>query len=240
MTGHRPNVPPHAALAEAPSPGAGNRVSVNGGPPQLMAPPSDVHERESLSFDAVYDAHFAFVWRSVRRLGVPESAIDDVVHDVFLVVHRRLADFEGRSSVRSWLFGIALHVVRDLRRTLRRKPALLGGASRADGEDMDSVVDSSALRQDDSVAKGEAVKLLHAVLDAMADERREVFILAELEQMSVTEIADAIGTNVNTMHSRLRAARADFERAIARIHAGDAWTSRARLGLDAAETRRTR
>ena len=62
------------------------------------------------AFERVYEEHFDFVWRSLRRLGVPRSALDDAVQEVFLVVHRRLAEFEGRSSLKTWLFGIAVHI----------------------------------------------------------------------------------------------------------------------------------
>ncbi len=161
----------------------------------------------------------------MRRLGVAPSALDDVVQDVFVVVHRRLSDFEGRSSAKSWLFGIVLHVVRDARRTLRRKPAHLGGTARS-ADDVDDVVDIDGASPHDSAAKREAVRQLHAMLEAMPDDRREVFILSELEQMSVPEIASAVGANANTVSSRLRAARADFERAVARARAGDEWRLR--------------
>ena len=238
MTGHRPIVPAQAAIAEGACSPTGDRRSRpcvaaarlgHDAPdaPDASEPAGSAAESpHTWTFDEVYDEHFSFVWRSVRRLGVPDNAVDDVVQDVFVVVHRRLPTFEGRSSVRSWLFGIALHTVRDVRRTLRRKPALLGGTARADECDMDLLADASLAGQDDAVARSEAVRMLHAVLDAMPDERREVFILAELEQMSVPEIADAVGTNVNTTYSRLRAARTDFEQAIARAHASDAWRLR--------------
>jgi RNA polymerase sigma-70 factor (ECF subfamily) len=171
----------------------------------------------------VYDTYFPFVWRSARRLGVPEAGVDDVVQDVFLVVHRRLGDFEGRSTMKSWLLGIVLRTVRDARRTLRRKPAWLGGAARASDGDVEACADTGALRQDEALAKAEAARVVHAILDSMPDERREAFVLAELEQLTVPEIADAVGANVNTIYSRLRAARADFERAASRARAGDTW-----------------
>jgi RNA polymerase sigma-70 factor (ECF subfamily) len=177
------------------------------------------------TFDAVYDAYFSFVWRSVRRLGIADVGVDDVVQDIFVTVHKRLASFEERSSMKSWLFGITLHVVRDARRTLRRKPAQLGGSARSDS-DVDLVADRASQNPHESAAKSEAVRTLHAVLDAMDDERREVFVLAELEQMTVPEIAACVGANPNTVYSRLRAARADFERAIARVHASDGWRMR--------------
>ncbi len=176
------------------------------------------------TFAAVYDAHFAFVWRSVRRLGVVDSAVDDVVQDVFLVVHRQLPRFRGDSSIRSWLFAIASRIVRDSRRSLRRKPGNLGGRGRV-ADDVDLVADI-APSPHDTAANGEAVRTLHTVLDAMRKERREVFILAELEQMTVADIAAAVQANTNTVYSRLRAARADFERAISRARATDQWRIR--------------
>src|SRR5262245_44836563 len=74
------------------------------------------------TLDAIYEAHVAYVWRVVQRLGVPESSADDAVQDVFLVVHRKLDGFEGRSSIRTWLYGIALRVARDHRRKRREVP----------------------------------------------------------------------------------------------------------------------
>jgi RNA polymerase sigma-70 factor (ECF subfamily) len=188
--------------------------------PVVCPPPAN--DTRTWTFDEVYDEHFPFVWRSVRRLGVVDSAVDDVVQDVFLVVHRRLGSFAGTGAMKSWLFGIALRVVKDLRRTLRRKPAQLGGRGSTD-DDVDSVADRASNNPHESLAKAEAVKLLHVALDAMPDERKEVFILAELEQMTVPEIAEAIGVNVNTTYSRLRAARADFERAATRARAAEAF-----------------
>ena len=163
-------------------------------------------------FATVYDEHFPFVWRSARRLGVDPSAVDDVVQDVFVVVHRRLADFEGRSSLKTWLFGILLRVVRDHRRTLRRKHPKEGG-------DLEAIADTTSESPHESAEKAEGVRLLHALLDALDDDKREVFVLAELEQMTVPEIADATDSNVNTVYSRLRAARREFDAAVCRHHA---------------------
>ncbi len=87
----------------------------------LPTPPEVDGPAVALDFETLYEAHFDFVWRSVRRLGVSEGAIDDVVQETFLIVHRRLAEFEGRSSVNTWLFGILRRVVHDHRRHLRRK-----------------------------------------------------------------------------------------------------------------------
>lgn len=170
---------------------------------------------ETPTFESVYHAHFSFVWRSAKRLGVRDAAIDDAVQEVFVVVHRRLADFEGRSSLRTWLFGITLRVVRDHRRSARRR-------------DPGSEVDPDSLRATGSgpaetAEKAEAVRLLHALLDELHDDRREVFVMAELEQMPMPEVAEALEINVNTAHARLRAARQEFEQALARHRARDMW-----------------
>src|SRR5580658_8971322 len=87
------------------------------------------------SFARLYEEHFSFVWRSARRLGAPEAIVDDVVQEVFVIVHRRLSAFEGHSSMRTWLFGIILNVVRAHRRSLRTKhPHMLSAAPTVDVE----------------------------------------------------------------------------------------------------------
>ena len=91
------------------------RSSVESQPPRVVGDAGD------LDFDAVYEEHFPFVWRSLRRLGVDGHSMDDATQDVFLVVHRRLGDFEGRSTVRTWLFGIARRIARDRRRAAARQ-----------------------------------------------------------------------------------------------------------------------
>ncbi len=166
------------------------------------------------AFDRVYEEHFDFVWRSARRLGVADEALDDVAQEIFLVVHRKLAEFEGRSSLRTWLYAIARRVVSDHRRSARRKrphtplPETLSSAATPHGD---------AVRQ-------QAATILHAFLESLPDEQREVFVLAELEQMTAPEIAEATAAPVNTVYSRLRLARQAFERCVAR--------HRARLGRE--------
>jgi len=162
-------------------------------------------------FGEVYTQHFDFVWRTARRLGVPDRSLDDAVQDVFIVVHRRLADFEGRSSIKSWVFAIARRVARDHRRRVGRKER---GQSLPEG-----LVDGRAPSPMESAAKAEARRVLHDFLGALDDDKREAFVLAELEQMTVPEIAEATSANVNTVYSRLRAARRSFEQAVARHQA---------------------
>ncbi|MDB5216345.1 MAG: polymerase sigma factor RpoE [Myxococcaceae bacterium] len=168
---------------------------------------------ETLSFEDVYEEHVTFVWRSARRLGVSESALDDVVQEIFLVVHRRLREFEGRSSLKTWLFAILLRVVRDHRRTVRRKSPHL---AQQGATDPDTLTDRSNLNPHEAVARAEGLKLLHDILDTLDQDKREIFVLAELEQLAAPDIAEATGVNVNTVYTRLRAARHDFNTALSR------------------------
>src|SRR5512139_1550190 len=79
-----------------------------------------------MEFRRVYDEHLAFVWRSLRRLGVPEAAVKDAVQDVFVVVHRRLAEFEERAQVSTWLFRICMRTAKDYRRRAHVRREVLG------------------------------------------------------------------------------------------------------------------
>ena len=165
-------------------------------------------------FDTLYDTQVSFVWRNARRLGVADSALDDVVQDVFLVAHRRLIELEQPESLRAWTLSILIRVVRDYRRTLRRKDPHL--RSTAPVLDPEQIADTRAGNPQEAAEYTDAVRLLHAILNELDDSKREVFVLAELEEMTEREIADALGENANTVHSRIRAARRDFDRAVHR------------------------
>jgi RNA polymerase sigma-70 factor (ECF subfamily) len=162
-------------------------------------------------FEAIYEAHVDFVWRNLRRLGVPPSQVDDACQDVFLVVHRRLKDFAGKSTVRTWLFGIALRVASEHRRKLRRTDAFDVPLEEIEGGGPSPL--EAAERQ-------QAAALLEQFLEVMPEMHRPVFILAELEQMTAPEIADALDLNLNTVYSRLRLGRQAFDQAVA------AWQAR--------------
>lgn len=170
---------------------------------------------EPRSFVQIYDEMFPFVWRVARRLGVSEAALDDVCQDTFVVVHRRLAEFEGRSSLKTWVFGILHHVVSTHRRTQSRKSP----THRADASvDLESLA-SQVRAPDEAASDAEAARIAHALLAQLDDEKRSVFVLVELEGLSVPEVAEATSTNVNTIYARLRAARSEFSATVARFHA---------------------
>lgn len=176
------------------------------------APTGDTSaHREALVFDAIYRAHFDFAWRALRGLGVPERNAEDAVQDVFIVVHRRLAEFQPQASLRSWLFAIIRRVASDYRRRARRKG--LGDELPAE------VPDTAAETPRASAEKRQALALLLTFLQQLPEPKREVFLLVEIEQMTVPQVAETLSLNTNTVYSRLRAARREFERAIRRQHA---------------------
>lgn len=170
-----------------------------------------------LTVAALYETHVDFVWRSLRRLGVPPSRLDDAVQDVFLVVHRRLDGFELRSSVKTWLFGIVLRVARDHHRSRRRNERRVGVEAPPDPE---LLVDEASPGPLERAQQADAVRLLDELLSSMSVEKREVFLLAELEQMTAPEIGETLGIRLTTVYSRLRAARIEFEQALARRRVG--------------------
>jgi RNA polymerase sigma-70 factor (ECF subfamily) len=152
----------------------------------------------------------------LQRLGVRADRLHDAVQDVFLVVHRKLSGFEGRSSVKTWLYGIVQRVASDHRRTIRRKD---GMATSTRPEILELVPDRAGLSPQERAERAEAIELLQELLEHIGESRREIFVLAELEEMTGPEIAEALGVEVSTVHSRLHVARAEFEQAAARSRA---------------------
>lgn len=175
-------------------------------------------ERARPTFDDVYAQTFPVVWRSARRLGVAPSAIDDVVQEVFVTVHRQLDQFEGRSAVKTWVFGILLRVVGNYRRTRRRKGAAHATASVVGDPDELMAEADSPLEQ---LSQRQAAQVVRELLLALPEAQAAVFVMSQIEGMSAPEIAEATGSNVNTVYSRLAAARRDFSRALERRVARD-------------------
>jgi RNA polymerase sigma-70 factor, ECF subfamily len=163
-----------------------------------------------LGFDQVYAQHVKFVWRTLRALGVPVELVEDAVQDVFIVVHRRLPEFVGGASAKAWIFQIARRVARHYRRTLRRK---------GPHEALPESVSDDRPDPADRVAHVEGLRLLEAALGDLDEQRREVLVLTEIEQMSAPEIAELLKVRLNTVYSRLRRARAAFQEAL-ELHRG--------------------
>jgi RNA polymerase sigma-70 factor, ECF subfamily len=161
---------------------------------------------EAWTVVSVHARHAGFVWASLHRLGVPESERPDLLQEVFIVVHRRLDSFDGSSAMTTWLFGICLRVVLGWRRHRRRHPET-PMETPADDER-----DGSRSPEEQAMA-AQARATVARALEALDPEKRAVFVMFELEELSCVEIAAMIGVPVGTVYSRLHAARAAFARA---------------------------
>ena len=160
-------------------------------------------------FHALFRDHFDFVFRSLRRLGVAAEDVDDALQEVYVVALRRIADYRDDTHPKAWLFAIARRVASNRRRTVRR-----GGTRTSLSEDGFAAAGEGAF---ESVLRAQAGDLLHAFLDTLDDDKRAVFVMTELEQMTAPEIAQAVSANVSTVYTRLRAARAQFANMIAKL-----------------------
>lgn len=173
------------------------------------------------SFEEAYAETFDFVWRNAIRLGVPRAWIDDVVQDVFVVVHRQLPAFEGRSSLTTWVFTILRRTAKDYRRKAGNNPAV-----HIAFESTNDLANDEISGPHETAARRQAIRTLHDLLNQLDDEKREVFLLAELEQWAAPAIAEALSIPVNTVYSRLRLAREQFAAGVARARAKDDWRLR--------------
>jgi RNA polymerase sigma-70 factor (ECF subfamily) len=159
-------------------------------------------------FPTIYAAEFAYVWKTLRRLGAPLKDLEDLTHDLFVVVHRRLSEYDPARPLRPWLFGIAVRVVSDYRRAFRNSREVLDPVtSTPDAIDQ-------APRQDETVAGSQARTLLMKALDRVDFDRRVVLVMHDLDEVPIPEIASTLDIPMNTAYSRLRLARADVLAAI--------------------------
>ena len=184
-----------------------NSVSRRGGDP---AASSSFPSGEVSPFAAIYRQYFDFVWSSVRRLGVSTASMDDVVQEVFIVIHSRLHTVQQPEALRSWIYGVARRTVSGYHRARRVKEA--SGAALA-VEPRAQPLPRTPL---DVAEQSDQVKLLFTLLEELDEPKREVFSMVELDELTVPEIAEILEIPLNTAYSRLRAARQAFEEALAR------------------------
>lgn len=163
-----------------------------------------------ITFTAIYEQHFDLVWRLLNRLGVRASDVDDALQEVFLALHHSLPRFRGDCSLKTWIVGITLRVASA---TVRRQRA------RQQASSSESELPDPSPDPFDKIVRSEAVQALYAVLDELDPDKRAVFVLAEIEEMNVTDVAKVLDVNVNTLSSRLRAARKQFDAALRRRQA---------------------
>jgi RNA polymerase sigma-70 factor, ECF subfamily len=163
-----------------------------------------------LSFETVYERYFDFVWAMARRFGIASDAMDDVVQEVFMVVHAKLHTLERPESARSWLYGIVRRVASGHRRKR-------GGDKFESGVAVEELPGLDGLTSPANLAEqNDRVRRLWSLLATIEPAKREVFVMAELEEFTCPEIAEALELPLNTVYSRLRYAREAFETALAR------------------------
>ena len=192
-------------------PGRGHQPGTGPALPAEALDAQTAHAAAPPCFEQIFRDYFCFAWTGLRRLGVSPGLLDDAVQDVFLVVYRRLSEFEGRSALRTWLYGIMLRVAHDHRR--RRGRA-------GEGELLDEGLVDGQPGPQEAAARAEGLRLLEQLLEGLDEAKRDVLILADLEQLTAPEIAQIVGVNPNTVYSRLRAAREQFNEAVARYQRG--------------------
>ena len=192
----------------------GDQVNSMGSPANPLASAARASQVPILDFDAVYEAHVDFAWRAACRMGLVAADAEDVVQEAFLIVHRRLAEFQGRADIKTWVFKILFHLVHRQFRTHQRRP---GDRATADPASLHELV----AEQDPASAleRSEAIDVLDRLLAQLDEDKREVLVLSEIEQMTLAQIAEVTGANPNTVASRLRAARQEFEKARLRFQA---------------------
>jgi RNA polymerase sigma-70 factor (ECF subfamily) len=154
-----------------------------------------------LTFRAVFDAHYDYMWHSLRRLGVGSSDLDDIVDEVFLRVHAKLDSYDPERPIRPWLFAFAVRAAADYRRLSRHSVFV-----ESDQESVDP-----ALTPEEAAIRSDAGRLVQRGLDALSLPTRAVLVMYEIDGRDMKEIADALEIPVNTAYSRLRLARATFE-----------------------------
>lgn len=162
---------------------------------------------EPFAFDRVFQENAPFVWRALRRLGVADADVEDVCQEVFLVVHKKRDTFHGGSSMRTWLYGICLRVASEHRRRPHKKR-----------EEPTATPPETSVPppQDEAIERAQALARLDAALDELDDDKRAVFVLYEIEQLSMADVAEAAGCPLQTAYSRLHAARKIVESALKR------------------------
>jgi RNA polymerase sigma-70 factor (ECF subfamily) len=165
-------------------------------------------ERTPPDFPALFAAHFDYVWYALRRLGVREADLEDVTHDVFVAVFRKLDQYDAERPLRPWLFGFAFRYASDYRDLARHRFEVTADAPERQDERPDAL---------EHALKNEALAIAQRALDTLELDRRAVFILHELDECPMPEVSRALGIPLNTAYSRLRLARADLARAVRRL-----------------------
>jgi len=177
--------------------------------PDLPRPETIRETAETPDFQSVFAENFGYVWGALRRLGVAERDLEDLAQDVFVRVFGQLERFDGRRPLRPWLFGFAFRVASDYRRLARNRREVLDPEHDRTADQAPSALDH--------VLHTEALLLAKTALDELDLDRLAVFILHELDDCPMPEVAEALNIPLNTAYSRLRLAREQFVACVRRL-----------------------
>lgn len=173
-----------------------------------MDPPAVASDRvPPITPRSVAELGARFVPQTLRYLGVPEQVLHDAAQDVLLVALRRLDEFEGRSTVTTWIYGICLRVAHDYRRKNRNNRELL----------VERMPEGTApAHQETAIEQAEWRQTLGRLLDDLDENQRAAFVLYEIQQLSMKEVAEALGCPLQTAYFRHKSARARVLEAFSR------------------------
>ena len=186
------------------------RPAVGAGVPHPVGTRVGPSRLQAGDLPALFDANVDFVWRSVRRLGVPEAWADDATQQVFVIAQQKITTI-GAGHERAFLFRVAVNVASHVRRAGARRREVLG-------QDEGLLVDTSPA-QDVVLDDRRARALLDEVLDTLGDDLRTVFVLCDLEEITMADVAAMLGVPGGTVASRLRRARVAFHEEARRLRA---------------------
>lgn len=166
-------------------------------------------ERDAL-FRQIYDREFNYVWHSLRRFGVWDRDLEDAAHDCFVVIHRKLHEFDQDRPLKPWLVGIAFRVASDFRRRAQHRRELVSDEVEAvdPTQNAEHLVDAQQRRA-----------LVREAIESLDEDKRAVFVLHEIEGHTMPEVAEVLEAPLNTCYSRLRLARERFAAAVKRLQA---------------------
>jgi RNA polymerase sigma-70 factor, ECF subfamily len=188
--------------------------AVSNDPQKAMNPrqgPTEVTSNQQ--FSSIYRDHFQAVWLTLRRFGVWERDLEDAAHDVFIVAHRRMPDFDVSRPLRPWLKGIACYVASDFRRRAQHRREVVDNGDAADrrSQGLSGHTPAHGTRADVVHEQHETRELVMWALDQMDFDRRTVLVLHDIDGHPMPDVAFALGVNINTLYSRLRHARTEFK-----------------------------
>jgi RNA polymerase sigma-70 factor (ECF subfamily) len=171
-----------------------------------------VQKGDVSGFRTLFEEQFSYVWSVLLRLGVHADDVEDLAHEVFLNVYRRLSEYDPSRPPRPWLFGFALRVASTHRRRAHRRHEVVGAEAPSRAREGSPPADEQLARHEDR-------SLLLRALDELDLDRRAVLVLHEWDGAAIPEVAEALGIPLNTAYSRLRLAREELAATVKRLAA---------------------